>query len=455
MQAPADPVIRIDGTRAERALLASLILGDGEARAECERLDPETLQGEVERRILRAAQTVLRRGDALTNVAVAEELDRMPAGRGMTEAQAEMRLTDFVAEWGFDAPPAADCAAIIAREHLRRRAVRDLSAAVVRLNAGADPREVQGTVADVAVALGEQRAEQAVLVRDVVHDRFSEYEAMWEGNAPRGVSTGFPKLDELTAPWEPEELVIVFADGTSMGKSSFALQVAHHEATHGGRVLLCSIEMSRRAVIDRLMTQHGGLDLKRMRRRQVDGSVWADLTRALGILSEGEFWLDCGCRTTADVAASARRLQLRQGPVSLLVVDHLHHLSDSQGGRQSEESRWADMTQRCKDIAKDIGCPMLLVAQPHRREGGDDKRAPRLSDLHGSGRIEKIADQVLAIHPTDTEQLVWPVEMYVLKSRSYWTGKVPMRFRRNRARFEEASDRTEPAARRGDDPSER
>ena len=121
MQVPAESVIRIDGTRAERALLASLILGDGEARAECERLDPETLQGEVERRILRAAQTVLRRGDALTNVAVAEELDRMPAGRGMTEAQAEMRLTDFVAEWGFDAPPAADCAAIIRREHLRRQ----------------------------------------------------------------------------------------------------------------------------------------------------------------------------------------------------------------------------------------------------------------------------------------------------------------------------------------------
>jgi len=85
-----------------------------------------------------------------------------------------------------------------------------------------------------------------------------------------GVPTGFPDLDELTAGFQPSELIVVGAR-PSMGKTSLALNIAQH-ACMGSNSLkkkisvgFFSIEMTAKQLALRLLCSVARIDLKKAR----------------------------------------------------------------------------------------------------------------------------------------------------------------------------------------------
>jgi replicative DNA helicase len=100
---------------------------------------------------------------------------------------------------------------------------------------------------------------------------------------------------------------------------------------------------------------------------------------------------DAGGQTPAMIASKARAAKRKHG-LGLLMIDHLNLMraeeSDARHGGTWSTGRASNTVLQ---IAKDCGCPVLLLAQLNRGpENRDDKR-PTLADLRQSGDIEQDA----------------------------------------------------------------
>jgi replicative DNA helicase len=99
------------------------------------------------------------------------------------------------------------------------------------------------------------------------------------------------------------------------------------------------------------------------------------------------------------------------------------------------------VSRSLKLAAKQLGCPVLALAQLNREAEGRPDGRPRLSDLREAGGIEQDADAVMLLwrrpDPDMTEDApTVPVSVLVEKQRNGPTGQADLIYRRACTRFE-------------------
>ena len=218
-----------------------------------------------------------------------------------------------------------------------------------------------------------------------------------QGDALTGVSTGYRKLDELTAGFQPSDLIIVAAR-PSVGKTALALNFCLKAALESGvPVAVFSLEMSAAQIITRMMAIEARVPLAKLRRYDLDDDDWQRLQERLDGLAAAPLYIDdSAALTTLELRARARRLHAQKG-VGLVVVDYLQ-LMRSARRTESRELEISDISRSLKALAKELDIPVIALAQLNRKvEERADKR-PMLSDLRESGAIEQDADVIMFIY---------------------------------------------------------
>ncbi len=214
---------------------------------------------------------------------------------------------------------------------------------------------------------------------------------------PAGIGTGFRCIDERIGGLEPGTLTVI-AGRPGMGKSAIGYQMAVNAARNGVGVLMISLEMSARELGRRALATAAGVSVTAMKYGRIDNSQAEKIILARRELRELPLTIvDAAGLTAAAITAKARAAK-RKG-LGLVVVDHLHIIrpddSDAKAG-----PTWAigRISGAMKRLAKDLGVPVLLLAQLNRGvEGRDDKR-PGLGDLRQAGDIEQDADAVAFVY---------------------------------------------------------
>jgi replicative DNA helicase len=80
-----------------------------------------------------------------------------------------------------------------------------------------------------------------------------------------------------------------------------------------------------------------------------------------------------------------------------IVVDYIGLMQADEGATTARRS-WARSRARIKRLAKELGLPIIVLAQLNRaNESRQDKR-PMMSDLRDSGEIEQDADIIVFLH---------------------------------------------------------
>lgn len=211
-----------------------------------------------------------------------------------------------------------------------------------------------------------------------------------------GISTGLPSLDDITAGWEPGQLVVVGAQ-TSHGKTSLKLKFALEAAKAGKRVLFFSLEMGQKAIRERIYAQEANLNLTRVRTGELRQAEWDAITALAPKVSEWPLYLcDKKGLTAGDIAAEARRVAA-EGPLDIVVVDYLQFVKADNKKLQRYE-QVGEIARALKELAGELGCTVITGAQFSRAiESRTDKR-PLKSDLRESGDIEHTADIILLLY---------------------------------------------------------
>ena len=311
---------------------------------------------------------------------------------------------------------------------------------------GRDSHELLDLAESKVFKIAEQRSkstEGPQSIHNILEKTVDKIEELYQSpqDGVTGVSTGYGDLDKMTAGLQPSDLVIVAAR-PSMGKTTFAMNLAEHAAmTQDKPVLIYSLEMPSDQIMMRMLASLGRINQTKVRTGQLDDDDWARLSSTMGLLMEkGKMYIDdASGLTPTDVRSRARRIARDHGGISMIMVDYLQlmrvpSLSDNRTLEIAEISR------SLKALAKELECPVIALSQLNRTlEQRADKR-PVNSDLRESGSIEQDADLIMFIYRDEVYNEDSPdkgtAEIIIGKQRNGPIGKVRLTFQGQYSRFD-------------------
>ena len=199
-----------------------------------------------------------------------------------------------------------------------------------------------------------------------------------------GAPTGYPDLDNMTAGFQPSDLIIIAAR-PSVGKTAFALNMALNMAIKKKiPVAIFSLEMSKDQLAQRMLCSEAEIDAQKLRTATLPDAGWKKLTRALGKLSEAPIYVDdTPSASSTEIRAKARRLKIERG-LGLVIVDYMQLM---RGGRRSENrvQEMSEIARSLKTLARELDVPVIAISQLSRAIEKRTDRIPMLSDLRESG----------------------------------------------------------------------
>ena len=261
-----------------------------------------------------------------------------------------------------------------------------------------------------------------------------------------GSSTGFTDLDKKLQGIQNGDLIIV-AGRPSMGKTSFAMNIAENVLTNDdtdGAVLIFSLEMPGESLTTRMLSGMSKLDQQNVR----SGMLRDDQLKIL--LEEGErlknlpLWIDdSSLLTPMELRAKARRLARSEGGLSLIVVDYLQ-LMQLPTSAENRVNQISEISRALKSLAKELDVPVIALSQLNRAVEQRPNKRPIMADLRDSGAIEQDADVILFIYRDevyneDSEQGN-KAEIIIGKQRNGPIGTVHLTFLKEYTRFENFSN---------------
>lgn len=260
------------------------------------------------------------------------------------------------------------------------------------------PEEIIEFIGGKLMALYDSQDYNYVHVRQVMIDYFASLSKIIDGeHGISGLSTGIKSLDAITDGLKPSELIIIGAR-PSQGKTSLMTTLAYNMAVGLKKtVIIFSIESSNKTIIEKMVSQVSMIDSYKLRRGDLNKDLFGTVTFHIDQISISNMILN-DCAMNIHRMRAQIKKAIRDGyHIDCVFVDYLQ-IIDVERGHDSMAVKVGRVTQGLKEIAKELNCPVVALAQLNR---GDETGEPSLHSLKASGDIEQIADQVWLLHRYD------------------------------------------------------
>src|SRR6266566_3914873 len=316
-----------NSAEAERAILGGIILDNGLISQAIELLRPEDFYVPSHRRIFVAMTALFERGGEINPILIGEELKK-------ENALESVGGISFITNLTYGLPHStniAHYARVVRGKSMLRQLIKAANKITQEALEEEDEPEIILDHAEHAIfELADERIRQGFThvkpVAEALLDKIQEMEGRQV--VLTGLTTGFAELDEKTSGLQRNDLIIVAAR-PSMGKTSFALMLAQNAAIQVGAVVgMFSLEMSKEALVMRMLCSQGNIDAQRFRNGFLSKPEWVQIANSLGTLADTKIYLDDSPSINMlEMRAKARRLAAEQKRLDLIVVDYLQLMS--------------------------------------------------------------------------------------------------------------------------------
>lgn len=432
---------------AERSILGAILLDNLAFNEAAENLHADDFSLDSHRRIYSRMIDLADATRPIDLITLTEELDRHKELQAVGDRAYISSLLDGVP----DRPSIEHYIRIVRDKALLRGLIHASNAAIARAAEQSDPAEDILNDAEAAIfQISEKRIGRGFMgVQSIIKESYGSIDAFLQrGQRITGLETHYPDFDEKTRGLQQSDLIIIAAR-PSMGKTSFAMNIAENAAIEDQKtVAVFSLEMSKEALLERMLCSVARVDSHRFR----TGSLWSEDTQkiahALEKLTHAPIFIDdTPGISLSEMRAKARRLQQSQRALDLVIVDYLQLMSGSSKRYENRTQEVSAISRGLKALAKELHVPVIALSQlsraPESRGSGDHR--PQLADLRESGSIEQDADLVAFIfreemYKPDDPELDGVAELIIRKQRNGPTGTVKMAFLKSSTRFESLVD---------------
>jgi replicative DNA helicase len=306
-----------------------------------------------------------------------------------------------------DTPSSANITAYadIVRERSVLRGLIDAGTAIISSGFEPQGRKIAEIVDEAErrvfeIAERNRRAREGFIqIKELLTQAVDRIDQLYQrDSAITGVPTGWDRVDEMTAGLQPGDLVII-AGRPSMGKTTFAMNVAEHAAikTRVG-VAVFSMEMSGEQLAMRMMSSLGRIDQHRIRTGKLVDEDWPRLTSALSMLKDAPIYIDDSpALSPAEVRSRSRRLLREHQNLGLIMIDYLQ-LMQVTGTVENRTTEISEISRSLKALARELNVPVVALSQLNRSLEQRPNKRPIISDLRESGALEQDADLIAFIY---------------------------------------------------------
>ncbi|WP_175980935.1 replicative DNA helicase [Burkholderia sp. BCC1630] len=447
---PLDAHARTSAPEAEQSILGGLLLDNGALEEIAGIVSEADFTIGEHALVFKAIRELIQRGAVADVVTVFERLQSV-------DAKIDQPLA-FLNDLVHATPSAAGVrhyAEIVRNRSISRRMLRvseRLRDAVLKPG-GKSPVElldlVQGEllkIADTSSAADEEFRPISAALTSVIQRIDERYHA---GGAAQigGTATGFVDLDRHTDGMHGGELIVV-AGRPSMGKTSYAMNIAEHVAVELRMpVAVLSLEMPDDQLATRMLAGTSRINQHKLRTANLRDDDWSRLTHGTQVLVDAPVYvLDSSSVTPLQFKAKLRRLQRVVGKLGLIIVDYLQLMSGDGGSGENRTSEVSQISRELKKTAKEFDAPVIALSQLNRGLEQRPNKRPMMSDLRESGAIEQDADVIQFIYrdevynPDSADR--GTAELIIAKQRNGALATVRLAFRNELARFENFAEPT-------------
>lgn len=236
---------------------------------------------------------------------------------------------------------------------------------------------------------------QVVDIREAIEDVLLSIESNYQnGGKILGVTTGYPEIDRTISGLQKGDFIVVAAR-PSMGKTAFALNIGQY-ASKNSNVAMFSLEMTRRQLMERLLSAKCLVDFGNIKTGRLDEKQFEKIAMASDDLAKRKIFIDDDASTISDIKAKCRYLKARKG-LDVVIIDYLQ-LIESTGNSYSREQEIAKISRELKKLAKKLEITIIALSQLSRAPEQRTDHRPVLSDLRESGSIEQDADIIMMLY---------------------------------------------------------
>ncbi len=283
----------------------------------------------------------------------------------------------------------------------------------------------------------DEQSEDIIDILDDIIERKKKYE---EGKPFIEIDTGYSSLNQFTNGFHRGELIILAAR-PGMGKTALMLNMVIRQIKNGERVMIFSLEMSKKSLVERMVSMLSGVSLQKIRRGNLLDKELNIIVAAFDYLNENRdklMIIDKSNMTINDIKIEIRK---QKENVDIVYVDYLQ-LINSASEYNNKNVEVGEVSRTAKVMARELDVAVVMLAQLSREVERRTNKKPVLSDLRDSGEIEQNADIVLFLFREayyseigqKTDAVEEP-ELIIAKHRNGPTGSIKLCFTKETLEF--------------------
>jgi replicative DNA helicase len=254
-----------------------------------------------------------------------------------------------------------------------------------------------------------------------------------------GLNSGIGSVDFLLSGMKSGELIILAAR-PGVGKSAFAINIALNIASKGVGVGIISLEMANAQNVSRISSNIADFEFGDLMRGKVTDSDLEEIISKMQAFSKYPIYMSDTSRCKAiDIRAKCMNLIRKQKNIGLIIIDYLQLIERDESRGKSTNDEISKISRSLKLMSKELGVPVLALAQLNREIEKRTDKVPKNSDLRDSGSLEQDADKICFLVPQDSEDNSTEkvVEYYQTKNRNGKLGKCELIFNGSKMRYTE------------------
>ena len=427
---------------AEESVLGGILIDNFTINSAMEILKPEDFYKRAHSEIFKAMVALTERGEPIDAVTLSEELKK-------TNILDECGGLEMISRLASSVPSAANViyyANMVKSFSIRRTAIHEASEVIN--NAYDTEKNLDEFIDETEqriLSISDEKTEKSFThIGDIAQDALQLVERLYDKKkSVTGVSSGFSKLDDITAGFQKASLFILAAR-PGVGKTALALTFAQNVALREELAVgIFSLEMSKEELFMRMLSSEARVSNSKLKTGKFPESDFPKIVEAASRLTDAPIYIDdTGGLTITELKAKARRLA-REKKLGLIIVDYLQ-LMRSPTYKYSREQEIADISRSLKGLAKELNIPIIALSQLNRSVEGRDEKRPRIADLRESGAIEQDADIIAFIYrdemynPDTKDKGI--AEIILGKHRAGPTGTVRVAFSGEYTRFDQLDE---------------
>lgn len=222
-----------------------------------------------------------------------------------------------------------------------------------------------------------------------------------------GTEVGFRLIDQTTNGFQPGDLIILAAR-PGIGKTALALNFAAKAAriikaagkADKEKVVIFSLEMGKEQLCQRFVSMDTRIPSNNLRSGRLDDMQWDSVKVALENIESLPILIDDSSDVSiVDIQSKLKQIKNKYG-IKLVIVDYLQLLKGPRvkGQQVNRQQEVSTISRMLKILARNIGAPIIALAQLSRKIEDRPDQKPMLSDLRESGALEQDADLVTFLH---------------------------------------------------------